>query len=316
LVPAQKDLNKNGNARMAPQTIPLTILFADISNSSNIYEILGDKAAQETVGKILNRLSDLTAQHEGKVIKTIGDAILATFPSTDDSIEAAKSMQMAMTDNISGHDNLSQINIHIGIHHGPVVIENEDIFGDAVNITARVVDYANPRQIVATRAAIENLPDNSSHFTKYITKITAKNISGELELFEIIFEDQNATMVIDCRQLSKSLCSNLYLVRGEEVIVVDVQKPVVSVGREDFNDISIQYSWISRTHAYIENQNGVFMVKDKSTNGTFIYPEDAPPIYINKGEHPLAGKGFIIFGRDKENNMDSGLTDKIEYDIK
>jgi len=226
---------------MDRQTIPLTILFADISNSSNIYEVLGDQAAQEIVGRILNRLSNLTEKYGGKVIKTIGDAILATFPSTDTSIKAAKSMQMAMTGNMSGNNNLPQINIHLGIHYGPVVIENEDIFGDAVNIAARVVDYANPRQIIATRAAIDNLPDNSSHFTKYITKITAKNISGELELFEIIYEDQNTTMVIDCRKLSKSLLSNLYLVRGENVIVVDVQKPVVSVGREDFNDITIQY---------------------------------------------------------------------------
>jgi class 3 adenylate cyclase len=299
---------------MDQQTIPLTILFADISNSSNIYEVLGDQSAQETVGKILNRLSDITAQYDGKVIKTIGDAVLSTFPSTDNAITAAKSMQMAMTTD-TFNNNLAHINIHIGIHHGPVVIENEDIFGDAVNIAARVVDYANPRQIITTRASIENLPDNSSHFTKYITKITAKNISGELELFEIIFEDQNATMVIDCRKLSK-LCSSLYLLRGEQSIIVDVQKPVVSVGREDFNDITIQYSWISRTHAYIENQNGVFMVKDKSTNGTFIYPEDAAPVYINKGEHPLSGKGVIIFGRDKENNMDNALTDTLKYDIK
>ncbi|MBC2716324.1 MAG: FHA domain-containing protein [Desulfobacteraceae bacterium] len=301
---------------MTQQTRQLTILFADISNSSNIYELLGNQAAQETVGRILNLLSDLTDKFEGKVIKTVGDAIIATFQSTDNSIEAAKSMQLAMTDEISDNSDLPQINIHIGIHHGSVVIDNEDIFGDAVNVTARVVDYANPRQIVATRAAIENLPRDSSHFTKYITKITAKNISGELELFEIIFEDQNTTMVIDCRKLSDALCSSLYLMRGGQVIVVDVQKPVVSVGREDFNDIAIQYSWISRTHAYIENRNGVFMVKDKSTNGTFIYPQDADPVYINKGEHPIAGKGLIIFGREKESNMDSALTDTIEYDIK
>ncbi|MCD6585022.1 MAG: adenylate/guanylate cyclase domain-containing protein [Desulfobacteraceae bacterium] len=298
---------------MTRQAIPVTILFADISKSSTIYEQLGDQAAQKIVGAILNRLTHLTVQFEGKVIKTVGDAIIATFPSTDDAIKAAKSMQLAMTDDCSL---LHQINIHIGIHYGPVVIDNEDIFGDAVNIASRVVDYANPRQIVATRAAVTNLPEGSSHFTKYITKITAKNISGELELFEIIYEDQNTTMVIDCRELSKAICENLYLIRNGQVIIVDVQKPVVSIGREDFNDIIIHYSWISRTHAYIENRNGVYMVKDKSTNGTFIYPQNADPIYVNKGEHLLTGKGIIIFGRGKETKTDNSLTDTIEYDIK
>lgn len=301
---------------MDRQTTPLTILFADISNSSNIYEILGDQAAQETVGKILNRLTDLTLKYEGKVIKTMGDAIISTFPSTDNALEAAKSMQLSMTEDISAHPKLSSINIHIGIHHGAVVIDNEDIFGDAVNVTSRVVDYANPRQIVATRAAVNNLPEDSSHFTKYLTQITAKNITGELELYEVIFEDQNTTMVIDCRKLSKSLCTSLYLMQGGQVIVIDVQKPIVSIGREDFNDITIPYSWISRTHAYIENRNGVFMIKDKSTNGTFIYPEDADPVYVSKGEHPLSGKGLIIFGREKENTMNNTLTDTLEYDIK
>lgn len=297
---------------MTRQAIPITILFADISKSSTIYEQLGDQAAQKVVGAILNRLTDLAVKFEGKVIKTVGDAIISTFPSTGNAIEAAKSMQLAMADD----GNPPQINIHIGIHHGTVVIDNEDIFGDAVNVASRVVDYANPRQIVATRAAVKNLPEDSSHFTKYITKITAKNISGELELFEIIYEDQNTTMVIDCRELSRAIYSSLYLMRSGQTIVVDVQKPMVSIGREDFNDIIIQYSWISRTHAYIENRNGVYMIKDKSTNGTFVYPQNADPIYVNKGEHPLPGKGVIVFGREKENKINSTLTDTIEYDIK
>ncbi len=298
---------------MPRKTKHVALLFADISKSSTIYERLGDQAAQEIVATILNCLTNWAVNFKGNVIKTVGDAIIATFPSTDNAIKAAKSMQLAMTNDCNPHQ---PINIHIGIHYGPVVIDNEDIFGDAVNVASRVVDYANPRQIVATRAAVANLPEDASHFTKYITKITAKNISGEIELFEIIYEDQNTTMVIDCRELSKAICSSLYLMRSGQVIIVDIQKPIVSVGREDFNDIIIQYSWISRTHAYIENRNGVYMIKDKSTNGTFIYPQNADPIYVNKGEHLLSGKGVIIFGREKENKTDNALTDTIEYDIK
>jgi class 3 adenylate cyclase len=301
---------------MARQTAQLSILFADITKSSAIYEHLGDTAAQVVVGRILDLLSELTVNYGGKVVKTVGDAVISTFPAAHNAIGAAKSMQLAMTEDISGHKDLPAINIHIGIHHGPVVIDNEDIFGDAVNITARVVDYANPRQIIATRSAVNNLPENSGHFTRYITKITAKNISGELELFEVIYEDQNTTMVIDCRQVSRAMSASLHLKRGDESIVIDLQKPLISIGREDFNDIVIRYSWISRTHAYIENRNGVFLLRDKSTNGTFLYPGDAAPVYVNKGEHPIAGKGEIVFGREKENRMEAALNDTIEYEIR
>jgi adenylate cyclase len=301
---------------MAKKIKSLSILFADISKSSHLYEILGDQAAQGAVGNILNLLSDLAAKFTGTVIKTVGDAIICIFDAADNAICAAKSMQETMIRGLPDAAHLPPINIHIGIHHGPVVVDKGDIFGDAVNITARVADYANPRQIVATRAVIENLSEKSNHHKKYLSKITAKNISGKIELFEIILEDLQMTMVIDSRELSEALFSKLYLTKGGQNFVIDAQKPVVSVGRDDFNDIVIHASWISRTHAYIENRNGIFMVKDKSTNGTYIHPVDSGPVFIKKGEHPLTGKGVIVFGRDtsktRKNNDD---LDTIDYHI-
>ncbi len=301
---------------MNQQTSELAILFADITKSSIIYEKLGDQAAQETVGRILQLMSDQTVKHDGRVIKTVGDAIISTFPSADNAITAAKLMQEDMAEYFPGTSDVPAIYIHIGLHFGPVVVENEDIFGDAVNTTARVVDYANPRQTIVTREIIDQLPADSLHHTRYITNITAKNIAGELELFEILCEEQTATTVIDARKLAKLISKNLYLTRGDETIVVDRQKPTISIGREEFNDIIIRYSWISRTHAYIENHNGVFLVKDKSTNGTFVYPEGGEPFIVSKGEHPLAGKGIIIFGREKDESAEGELTDTVGYDIR
>ncbi len=301
---------------MTEQTQELCILFADITKSSLIYEHLGDKAAQEMVGRILDLMSELTASHCGKIIKTVGDAVIATFPHADRAIAAAIAMQHAMIDDFSGSPDLPATYIHIGIHHGPVVVDNDDIFGDAVNITSRVVDYANPRQILATSETIEKLPAGSGFFTRFIARITAKNISGELELHEIVYEDQNTTMVIDCRQISRAMNASLFLKRGDQEIVINLQRSLISIGRETFNDIAIAYSWISRTHAYIENRNGVFLLRDKSTNGTFLYPTGGKPVYVNKGEHPIAGKGQIIFGREKEKQTEAAMNDIIEYEIR
>jgi len=302
---------------MTREIEPLSILFADICSSSALYEQLGDRAAQEIIGKILQRLSDLTIQFGGNVIKTVGDAVIATFPAMEKAVEAAKSMQMTMICGICEKSDLPPINIHIGIHHGPVVKDGDDIFGDAVNIASRVADYAKPRQIVATRSAMEELPTLSGHLKKYIGRITAKNITGEIELFEILFGNQQTTMVIDSREVSDALfCSNLYLKHGRRGITIGAHNPAVSVGREDYNDIVIKYSWISRTHAYLENHNGIFIIIDKSSNGTFIYPENAEPLYINKREHPLVGRGIIIFGREKSKENNHDVTDIVEYDVR
>ncbi|MFP4331628.1 MAG: adenylate/guanylate cyclase domain-containing protein, partial [Spirochaetaceae bacterium] len=168
--------------------------FSDISGSSNLYEQLGDRVAQKIIGQILKRLSDLTVQMNGRIIKTVGDAVIATFSSGDQALDAAKSMQMTMICKISERTNLPPINIHVGIHYGTVVVDNHDIFGDAVNIASRVADYAKPRQIVATRAVIETMSPQSIHLKKFIGRITARNISGEIELFEILYGDQQTTM--------------------------------------------------------------------------------------------------------------------------
>ncbi len=302
---------------MAKKIKPVSILFADISKSSTIYETMGDQAAQEAIEKILNLLSDVTHQFTGDVIKTVGDAVICIFDSTDNAICAAKSMQQKIICGLQDASHLPPINIHIGIHNGPVVIDKGDIFGDAVNITARVADYANPRQIVATRAVIESLSENSNHQKKYLSKITAENISGKIELFEIILEDLKMTMIIDSQKLSEILCSKLYLKKDGQELIIDAQKPMISIGRDDYNDIVIHYSWISRTHAYIENRNGIFMVKDKSSNGTYIHPVDSEPVFIKKGEHPITGQGSIVFGRDTSKpQSDNDASDTIEYHVK
>jgi len=294
----------------------MNILFADITRSSSIYERLGDRAAQDVIGSILANLSEKAAKFDGRVIKTIGDAVMCCFESTDSAVDAGKAMLQAMSRPMGDSPDAPTVNIHIGIHVGPVVEENEDIFGDAVNVAARVVDYANPRQIVVTREVIDNLSENANHSIKYLASVTAKNISGEIELFEIVFDSQKLTTVLDTRKLAEGLYTSLYLTRNENSIVVDQTRHSISVGREEHNDIVINYSWISRTHARIDNRNGSIMVTDKSTNGTFIYPSNAEPIFVNKGEQSLAGAGVIVFGREKKDDEPEAGDDVVAYVVK
>jgi len=294
----------------------LVILFADISKSSCIYECLGDHAAQEMIGRVLTRLSDEAGKFRGWVIKTLGDAVMCAFESPDSAVEAGKAMLQAMNQPFDVASDLPVINIHIGIHYGPVIEENDDIFGDAVNVAARVVDYANPRQIVVTRQVVDGLSKGSAHSSKYLTHITAKNITGTLEVFEIVFEIQDTTMVLNSRRVAEEVWPSLYLRRGNDLIVVDNHKPTISIGREAHNDIVVKCSWISRTHSIIENRQGVILLTDKSTNGVFVYPENKAPIFVNKCNQPLAGRGLLIFGREKSGDREEAFDDVVNYEIK
>src|SRR5882672_1530046 len=137
--------------------IELAILFADVVGSTRIYEVMGDLRARDMVLTCVDIMRSATEQHHGTVIKTIGDEIMATFPSADDALNAASHMQH----DIRSHSELKvegqPVAIRIGCHFGPVVLENRDIFGSAVHTANRMTSQAKAGQIMTTGAMVEKL---------------------------------------------------------------------------------------------------------------------------------------------------------------
>ncbi|HMA67421.1 MAG TPA: FHA domain-containing protein, partial [Desulfosalsimonadaceae bacterium] len=275
--------------------------------------------AREVIGKVLGRLAAEAQQFDGRVIKTVGDAIVCTFERTGSALEAARHMMQAMTCPVAGVVDAMEVPpvyIHVGVHYGSVLTDDGDIFGDAVNIAARVVNYANPRQIVATRAAMQNAGEEGGRAAKYLAAVSVKNISGKIELFEVVHEALDLTAVLEHRDVATPHPAALYLNWAGRVVVLDGSRPMVSVGREDYNDLVIKRPWISRSHARIENRSGTFVVSDTSTNGTFVYPAEDAPLCINKAEHPLAGNGAIVFGREREAAEETDTFHAIAYAVR
>ncbi|HEX9782105.1 MAG TPA: adenylate/guanylate cyclase domain-containing protein, partial [Opitutaceae bacterium] len=129
---------------MARKAATLAIVFADISGSTRLYESLGDAIARELVAQCLGVMTEYVDKHGGKVIKTIGDEIMCTFPSADQAIEASMGMQEGVTEDLPelNPNTPSTLTIRVGLHFGPAIIEGEDVFGDAVNVAARMAGLA------------------------------------------------------------------------------------------------------------------------------------------------------------------------------
>jgi class 3 adenylate cyclase len=298
---------------MAGHSQNVTTLFADICKSSKIYEVLGDQKAQQEIGRILSRLTDITEQYDGKVIKSIGDAVMSIFFSVENAVGASKLMQETVKQQFSKVTDSFPINIHIGFHHGPVIIDEGDIFGDAVNIASRVADYAKPRQIITTKTTIESLPESMVPLIRYVSEISVKNISEEVIVYEILWDKREITTIMDHQKFSHKFHTRLDLTIGNQTIVIDKKRPSVTIGRMDYNDIVIDHSWISRSHISIEFRKGIFMIADKSSNGTFIYPAAEEMNFIRKSEHPLSGQGIILLGMDRNNEIQNEV---ITYSVK
>lgn len=136
---------------MPQQTEKLAVLFADICGSTTLYERLGDETARRLIANCITSMTKEVTDHKGTLIKTIGDEIMCTFPTAEAVVSAACAMQSTVK-------NGGRMNIRIGIHYGNVICESGDVYGDTVNIAARVASITRANQIMTTRAVVEPLP--------------------------------------------------------------------------------------------------------------------------------------------------------------
>ena len=134
---------------VARETINCVVMFADVAGSTAMYENMGDDLARERISKALNMLISISRRHNGNLVKTIGDEILVYFTDIDMAIFAAKAIQEAMEDDRSPET--IGVSIRIGMQYGSTILENDDVFGDTVNVAARISNMAKARQILCTQ---------------------------------------------------------------------------------------------------------------------------------------------------------------------
>ena len=138
--------------------LSLTFLFTDLKGSTAFYERVGDLSAYDLVRSHFHVLHEIVAGEFGAVVKTIGDAVMATFTTPDRAVAAALKMRdgMRALNEQRGHEDLV---LKIGIHEGPCLAVNlndrQDYFGQTVNIASRVQNLANSRTIYATEPVVD-----------------------------------------------------------------------------------------------------------------------------------------------------------------
>ena len=137
----------------------LTFLFTDLKGSTALYERVGDLAAFDLVGAHFRALLDIIASEKGAVVKTIGDAVMATFIRPENALMAGLKMRAAM-DELNRQRGSSDLIVKIGIHEGPCLAvmlnERQDYFGQTVNIAARVQSLSTSQEIHITGPVIES----------------------------------------------------------------------------------------------------------------------------------------------------------------
>jgi class 3 adenylate cyclase len=170
----------------------LTFLFTDLKGSTQLYERVGDLNAYDLVKAHFRVLHDIVAAESGAVVKTIGDAVMATFPTPDRALAAALRMREGMR-SLNDERKHEDLLLKIGIHEGPCLAvmlnDRQDYFGQTVNIASRVQNLADSRAIFATGSVVEH-PHASqllqaSGLKPSAQHVALRGVNEDLKIYEI-----------------------------------------------------------------------------------------------------------------------------------
>lgn len=276
----------------------MAVLFADVSGSTRLYEILGDTRAFAAVNDSLNLLRRVTVAHGGRVVKTIGDEIMAVFPNAVGAVQAACEMQAEVTAQPAVEKNI-RIAIRIGFHCGSV-LENQkdgDVFGDNVNIAARMTEIAQSGQIITSEAAVSKLHPVMRASTRLLDALTVKGKTEDIRVFEVVWqESEEMTMMVGRTHTPPQQETAVRLVHQGREFLINAERPSVVIGRGEQADIVIQDRLASRIHARIERRRDKFVFIDQSSNGSYITIKGETEIQLRREEFVLHGNGSISLG--------------------
>jgi hypothetical protein len=286
----------------------MAVMFADISESTSLYQKLGDTAARNIVNACLTVVTGVLARFDGRLVKTIGDEVMCVFPSPDLAVLAASDMQAQVAATRPGD---YPVSIHIGLHYGPVLVEEGDVFGDTVNVAAYLAAVATSEQILTTAATEQDLSAALKSCVRPIFHAVLKGAEEESTVFQVLWRTDNAHLTDVNLQSSKVIpgdMGSLLLTLGDERVRVDQWRTSAVIGRADGCDLVVDDKFASRQHLTIKLVRTHFYLFDHSINGTFVSLESGEEVHVLRRELLLDGTGQICVGRSRVERPPEVLT--------
>jgi len=277
------------------RTSAAAVLFADIAGSTKLYDVLGDTRAKQLIDETLAELRGSCKHFDGRVVKTIGDEIMCVFEDAERGLLAACDMQTRVN-SLPIVDGVKRL-IRVGFHYGAVILEKGDVFGDTVNVAARMSGVAKGLQIITSRVTADLLPAHMRTSVRPIATVAVKG-KDDMAVCEVIWQsDDDLTMTVDSiysTQPAKN--SELALTHNGREVTLSSAAPAATFGRGVDNTFVIGDLKASRNHARIEKRRDKFYLIDQSTNGTFVTVNGEAEMELHREEVMLRGQGVILFG--------------------
>jgi len=277
----------------------MAVMFADISDSTSLYQKLGDAAARNIVNACLKVINGVLARYEGRLVKTIGDEVMCVFPDADLAVLAASDMQAQVSSSKPGN---YPVSIHVGLHYGPVLVEENDVFGDTVNVAAYLRAAATAEQILTTDAVERCLTAALKTCVRPIFNAVLKGSEIESTVYQVLWRTDRTDLTDVNLQPSKMIPGDtgaLLVTLEEERVRVDQWRTGIVIGRSKDCDLVVTDNFASRRHLSIKLVRTHFYLFDHSINGTFVTLGSGEEVHVLRRELLLDGSGEIYVGRSR-----------------
>ncbi|HEX2827688.1 MAG TPA: adenylate/guanylate cyclase domain-containing protein [Burkholderiales bacterium] len=273
----------------------LAVMFTDVSDAERVYTDFGDAEARRLGARCLKLVAEAARRNGGRLIKTIGDGAMMSFRSVEEAYRAASIIQLAMRDQV--------LKLKVGMHFGQVIETGDDVFGDTVNVAARVLARSGPGEILMTRECVDTLGPLQRATVRLLDTTSVKGRPELVEIFRVIGDRENVTTVVaSSARPAADETKVLVLAYKDQTVRLEMTGSPIQIGREAGCDLVIASAWASRRHAKIEVQGDRFVITDHSSNGTFVSGEDGAERFLKRETQQLAEHGVISVGINAAGN--------------
>jgi len=248
----------------------------------------------------------------GVVVKTVGDGIICQFDEPDAAFRAACELQQATLDVGSGAR--KPLRIKVGYNYGPVVLTENDVFGDTVNVCARLMALANPAQVLTTRQTVEALSPGLRRRCRDLYETQIRGRGAPVMVCEVLWRSDADMTKVDLTQAQLAPDGDwiLKLSYGGESFVVEPGGSL-RIGRDAANDVVVPSEHASRLHARVYARDEHFVIADQSSNGTYLMVDGSGrEVRLRREQAVLGERGWIGLGKTAANHGDHVLRYRLE----
>ena len=284
--------------------VQATVVFADLTESTAFFDALGNEKATRAVTRLTQWIGDVCVANDGRVVKKLGDGVLAVFNAASDAANAVIEIQRGHQMRLMKWPAAIRMEIKAGIAHGEVVEVDGDCYGDAVNVASRLSDLSGANQIWATEAVVEQMDESLGVRFLSLGHVTLRGKLEPLPLYRVEWQDTgiggNVTMQATLGQMGRreqQIEGQIHLAYLNLSRTVSSSQLPIHLGRSAQAEFTVDDPRVSRLHARLDWRNGAFVLVDLSSFGTWVrFAGSDTDVPLRRDECLLHGHGEIALG--------------------